>query len=92
MPDAAFKYRINELLYKLPVTDYRKAIRIIPKQLNISQKTFANYRNIKLNTKQDIPHEKVVLLEIIFALQPGQLQNYTLTIKPINELIDIEPF
>jgi len=85
MQESAFKYRIDELLKKLSVTDYRKAMRIIPEQLNISQKTFANYRNIKLNNVQDIPHEKVAMMEKIFALQPGELQNFILVINPLIE-------
>lgn len=63
-------------------------MRLIPEQLNVSAKTFANYRNIKLNDSQDIPHEKVVVLENLFDLEPGKLQNFVVTIKPITEFTE----
>ncbi|NCD70071.1 hypothetical protein [Mucilaginibacter agri] len=83
MPKPVFKYCINELLNKLTVNDYRKAILILPQLLNISQKTFNNYRKIKFDDKQDIPHEKVVLLEKLFDIKPGELQNFNFEIEPI---------
>jgi hypothetical protein len=94
MPQPVFKYRINEMLNKLTVKDYRKAILVIPQLLNISQKTFNNYRKIKLDDKQDVPHEKVVILEKLFDIKPGDLQNFTFIIEPIfnlNEDEELEP-
>lgn len=86
MSEIKFKYKIDELLKKFSIIQYRLAMRIIPQELNVSIKTFANYRNIKLNDSQDIPHEKVAILEKIFDLQPGQLQNFVVVAKPITEL------
>ncbi|WCT14737.1 hypothetical protein [Mucilaginibacter jinjuensis] len=94
MNEPVFKYRIDELLNKLTVKDYRKALLIVPQLLNISQKTFNNYRKIKLEDKQDIPHEKVVILEKLFAINTGELQNFTFIVEPIfsfNEEEDLEP-
>lgn len=94
MPQLVFKYRINEMLNKLTVKDYRKAILVIPQILNISQKTFNNYRKIKLDDKQDVPHEKVVILEKLFDINPGELQNFTFIVEPIfnlNEDEELEP-
>jgi hypothetical protein len=94
MPQPVFKYRINEMLNKLTVKDYRKAILVIPQLLNISQKTFNNYRKIKLDDKQDLPHEKVVILEKLFDINPGELQNFTFIVEPIfnlNEDEELEP-
>ena len=88
MSEIKFKYKIDELLKKFSIIQYRLAMRIIPEQLNISAKTFANYRNIKLNDSQDIPHEKVVVLENLFDLEPGKLQNFVVTIKPITEFTE----
>jgi len=88
MNEIKFKYKIDELLKKFSITQYRLAMRLIPEQLNISAKTFANYRNIKLNDSQDIPHEKVVMLENLFDLAPGKLQNFVVTIKPITEFTE----
>ena len=94
MNEPVFKYRIDELLNKLTVKDYRKALLIVPQLLNISQKTFNNYRKIKLNDKQDIPHEKVVILEKLFVISPGELQNFTFVVESIfdfDEQHHIEP-
>ncbi|CAM3855958.1 hypothetical protein MUGA111182_13475 [Mucilaginibacter galii] len=88
MSEIKFKYKIDELLKKFSITQYRLAMRMIPEQLNVSAKTFANYRNIKLNDSQDIPHEKVVILENLFDLAAGKLQNFVVTIKPITEFTE----
>ncbi|MCJ8209674.1 hypothetical protein MUY27_08135 [Mucilaginibacter sp. RS28] len=86
MQKTLLKYRIDELLGQLSVRDYRKAQLLIPQILNVSSKTFSNYRKIKFDDKQDIPHEKVVLLEKLFALGPGELQNFFYDIEPIKTL------
>lgn len=86
MREIKYKYKIDELLNNFSITQYKLAMRIIPQQLDVSVKTFANYRNIKLNDSQDIPHEKVVTLEKLFDLEPGQLQNFVVRVKPIIKL------
>ncbi|WP_345948341.1 MULTISPECIES: hypothetical protein [unclassified Mucilaginibacter] len=83
MDEIEFKYRIEELLNQLSVKQYRQAVRLIPQYLAVSPKTFANYRNIRLNDSRDIPHEKVAIMEKLFALQPGELQNFTIDASPI---------
>ena len=85
MSEIKFKYKIDDLLKNFSITHYRLAMRLIPQQLGVSVKTFANYRNIKLNDSQDIPHEKVAILEKLFDLKPGQLQNFVILVKPIIE-------
>jgi hypothetical protein len=86
MLEIKFKYRIDELLNQLTVAQYRLAMRVIPQQLSISNKTFANYRRIKLDDTQDIPHEKVVLMEKLFDLKAGELQNFVVTATPLIKL------
>jgi len=83
-----YKYRINELLTSLPVKDYRKALKIIPKVLGVSLNTFTNYRNIKLHEDRDIPHQKVALLESIFGIKPGELEGYRRSRITIRDLLD----
>lgn len=86
MREIKYKYKINELLNNFSITQYKLAMQIIPQQLEVSVKTFANYRNIKLNDSQDIPHENVVTLENLFDLAPGQLQNFVVKVKPVVKL------
>lgn len=83
-----FKYRINDFLIQLPMKDYRKAIKIIPKAIDVSLNTFSNYRNIKLSDDQDIPHQKVVLMERIFGLTPGELENFEPEYKSLKQLLE----
>lgn len=82
-----FKYRINDILLQLPVKDYRKALKVIPKALNVSSNTFSNYRNIKVTDHQDIPHQKVILLEKILGLKSGELENFSPDFKPLKQLL-----
>lgn len=86
MHKTVFKYRINELLNKFSVSEYKKAMLLIPQLLNVSQKTLNNYRNIKIDDLQDIPHEKVVILEKLFGLEPGDLQNFIYVIEPLHNM------
>lgn len=81
------KYRINDLLSQLPKKDYDQAIQLLPIQLKVSVATFNNWRKIGLDDMQDIPHEKVAMLEKLFDIEPGELQNFTLPTCSINELL-----
>lgn len=83
-----FKYRINEVLANMPMKDYRKTLKVLPEAIGVSANTFSNYRNIKCNEDKDIPHQKVLLLEKIFGLSSGELDNFHLVYKPIRQLLD----
>ena len=91
MGDKARKYKINDFLLKLPVSQYRDAVKIIPRVLGVSLNTFHNYRNILSGDKQDIPHEKVLLFEKLFELRCGELINKQTRCKPLKELLNNGP-
>ncbi|ADY51470.1 hypothetical protein Pedsa_0898 [Pseudopedobacter saltans DSM 12145] len=82
-----FKYRINELLEGLPVRDHGKALKCIPKELNVSSATFNNYRNILIDEPRDIPHEKVMILECIFSVNRGELENFKIQMPDLKTLL-----
>ena len=84
---AARKYKINECLLKAPLGEHRADLRFLPKYMGIALNTFHNYRYILLNDNQDIPQEKVVLLEKLFELKPGELHNKMIRALPLGELI-----
>lgn len=87
-----YKYKINEYLHGLPMKDYKKAMKIIPRALNISENTFHNYRNILLGDHKDIPYEKVKKLECLFGIKEhGKLENYRIEEKTIAELLAENP-
>lgn len=75
------------MLSNLPKRDYNKALRLIPNVLGISMNTFFNYRNIKMSEAKDIPYQKVILLEQLFGLDRGGLENFKLKIKTIHDLL-----
>jgi hypothetical protein len=82
------KYRINDFLTELPMKDYRKALKVIPKVIQVSLNTFSNYRKIKITDDQDIPYQKVVMLEKILGLERGQLENFEIEYKPLKQLLE----
>ena len=86
-PGQVRKYKINECLLRLNMPDHHAAMKRLPKLLGISLNTFHNYRNMLIDAKQDIPHEKVVLFEELFELQRGELLNKPVQIKPLKEIL-----
>lgn len=80
------KYKINVFLEHLTIREYKFAMKVIPKVLNVSMNTFHNYRRIKMGSNQDIPYEKVKLLEILFGIPSGSLENTKMKGKSLVEL------
>ncbi|WP_304065319.1 hypothetical protein [Pedobacter glucosidilyticus] len=82
-----YKYKINEILDNMPMKEYKKAIKVIPKIIGVSQNTFANYRSIKMDDEKDIPYQKVILLEKIFGVESGSLMNFKIVQKSLAEIL-----
>ena len=82
------KYRINELMEEYSIKKHQFALKKIPQVLNISANTFHNYRRIELGDMQDIPHEKVILLEKLFEIEAGTLINDKPKTVTLDELYD----
>lgn len=82
------KYRINEMLGKLPHAFYKKAMNALPALLEISSRTFDNYRAINIDDKKDIPYRHVVAMEQFFGVEAGALSNLHFDIKSINKKSD----
>lgn len=81
----------------LNLPGYKAALKIIPEVLDIAFNTFHNYRKLKIGDKQDIPHELVRKLEILFKLKQGELANFSVECKSLDEFIhegkpDCKPF
>lgn len=94
METKQYKYRINELMNKLPISDYKKLLRIAPSELRVTPTTFNNYRNIRADDPddlRDIPHEKVLMLERLFSIGPGELENFTITTRSLADISFTEP-
>jgi hypothetical protein len=80
------KYKINQFLDQLTVKEYKFALKVIPKVLNVSMNTFHNYRRIGLEEPQDIPYEKVKLMEILFDVESGALENSPVSGKSLSQM------
>lgn len=79
------KYKINYYLGLLNNSDYKKALRVIPKALGISPPTLHNYRNLQIGDRQDIPHARVKILEVILGASEG-LENYQIKAKALGDM------
>ncbi len=84
------KYKIDEEMNKLNLTMYKKALRYIPKLLNVAFNTFHNYRHMTIDAKADIPCEMVRKLEVVFGLKIGGLANYKVSCKSLKEIMRAE--
>ena len=83
MKEIPKKYRINTYLDTLTIKEHKEAMKLIPELLQISINTFHNYRRIKINDVQDIPYEKVRMMEILFEMEEGTLINYVIKGSPL---------
>jgi len=83
MKEAPKKYRINTYLDTLTIKEHKEAMKLIPELLQISINTFHNYRRIKINDVQDIPYEKVRMMEILFEMEEGTLINHVIKGSPL---------
>lgn len=90
MSEELKKYKINDYLNQLTVKEYRKAMQTIPKILGVSLNTFHNYRNILWNEAQDIPYEKVLILEKLFEVKNGKLFNNKVEVKKLRDFFTTE--
>jgi hypothetical protein len=81
------KYKIMQCLEQLTVSEYRIAVKILPKLIGKSHNTFWNYTRVQTGSKMDLPYTVVVILEKFFKLQPGELSNEQIDSPGYDELI-----
>jgi len=82
------KYLIDAYLEEMTVKENKRAQELFPRLLKISVNTFRNYRNIKLSDHQDIPYEKVRMLEILLGIEPNGLLNYNPVGKSFRDIFE----
>ncbi len=61
-----YKYTIDEKLKKLSREEYKRALKDIPKVLNISERQFQNYRYAKKNSNTNMTADKLHKLSKYF--------------------------
>lgn len=81
------KYKIDEAMKRYNLPNYKAALRLIPKALDIAFNTFHNYRKLSLDDKADIPYVIVRKLEMIFEMKNGELANFKIECKSLEGLI-----
>ncbi|NRF38480.1 hypothetical protein [Pedobacter foliorum] len=81
------KYKIDAAIRALNLSDYKAALRIIPRELGIASNTFHNYRKLKVTDKADIPYEMVRKLEVMFKMEMGALTNQETHCEDLRNLI-----
>lgn len=82
------KYRIEDCLQDMTKREYDIVIKQIPKLIGKSGNTFSNYKNIRINSKEEIPYKIGIILESFFQLPPGGLYRYPIKGISYKELIN----
>ncbi|MEJ2882410.1 hypothetical protein [Pedobacter sp. GR22-6] len=81
------KYKIEDCLNDMTKREYDAIIKKIPKFIGKSGNTFNNYKNIRINSREEIPYKTGILLESLFQLPPGGLYRYPIKGASYKELI-----
>lgn len=81
-----YKYRIKEYLEELNIKEYHFAMKTIPDIIGVGSTTFRTYIDLPSDCKFDISHQKVVLLEKLFGVHPGQLLSVPVDSETIQQL------
>lgn len=84
-----YKFRLNELLGRLSVPEYREALELLPKFLGCSASTLNRWRYVKKSDLFDLPYSVVVKLASYFNIPPAEIytdqemikKNYSLNKK-----------
>lgn len=71
-----FKYRIKERLDLLTHEDFKTAIRVLPKALNISQRTFYRYVYTRIHDKYSMPVDHLARLARFFNCRIEDMLNF----------------
>lgn len=78
-----YKYRILELLNKLPHEQYKKAKRYLGTAIGVSPRTFHDWCYIKINDGRSIPADKMISLAKYFDVKPDEI--FTIPPKDVNK-------
>ena len=82
-----YKYIIKEKLEQLPMTEYKKMKKQIPKALGKTQRTFDRFCTIKKNECGDIPAQDLDIIANCLGCEANDLKNYCITKEQIEDFI-----
>lgn len=83
----SYKYCIKEKLEQLPMTDYKKIKKEIPKALGKTQRTFDRYCTIKADEFGDVPAQDLDIIANFLGCEANDLKNYCITKQQIEHLV-----
>jgi hypothetical protein len=83
-----YKYSIKEKLEQLPMTEYKKMKKQIPKALGKTQRTFDRFCTIKKSECGDIPTQDLDIIASCLGYEANDLKNYCITKQQIEDFIN----
>ncbi|MCB9335481.1 MAG: hypothetical protein H6586_04985 [Flavobacteriales bacterium] len=73
----SYKYAIKERLWKLPMSEYKKVRKQLPKLLGKTVRTFDRYCNIKTDEFADIPVQDLDIIASYLNCKADDLKNFS---------------
>ena len=70
------KYKIHQLLIKLPKEDYDKCMKSLPDKLGVTQRTFYRWKSLKIEDPSEIPADKLFQLAQFFGVKMEDMFNF----------------
>lgn len=67
------KYRVNELLERMPFNEVALAKKFLINQLKITEKTFSRYQTVTEDDPYEMPARHLVQLASFFGVEPVSL-------------------
>lgn len=88
-----YKYKIKEKLDLLPYQEYKSVLNVMPKAMEIHQRTFLRYIYTRVNDNYSMPVDHLARLARFFNCKIDDLLNFEpqpLTLKEMKEKKKIE--
>lgn len=83
-----YKYAIKEKMWQLPMSEYKKVRKEIPKLIGKTLRTFDRYCTIKADEFADIPAKDLDIIAICLNCSANDLKNYTISKSDIEHKIN----
>ncbi len=85
---APYKYRLHDLLYKLPKDDFDVAMKFFPQRIGITKGTFRNWIYTREDAQHEMPASALLIIADFFQIHPSEV----FTNPPIIDLSIVEGF
>ncbi len=82
-----YKYAIKEKMWQLPIREYKKIRKEIPKLMGKTLRTFDRYCAIKIDDFADIPAQDLDIIASFLNCTANDLKNYSVSKSGIQSKI-----